>query len=842
MTAPIWLTNGGNLGIIPEEEYYEFVFDAYNPGGGSLTYSLVAGSLPVGLEIKSDGTLVGIPIGKVAGVPSAVSKVTTSTFSLRIKNNQNLVADRTFSLTVAGILPQIFIPANSVLGSFLDGTYVYIDINTVESNNLLNSTFSIISGSLPAGLTFDGQTGIIKGYLTPIVGDQSYQFTIKADNNITIETKNYTINVISIQTLTADTNNFTADNVSLITADILGPKHNPVILTDEGLIGTVRQNTIAEIKISALDYENDNIEFELITGQLPTGLQLDNTTGYIFGQIPTGRLGSIEYEFSIRARKVDYPEYFSTAKTFTIKVLGQIADTVEWQTNSNLGILYTGEISELAVKATVASGRVLNYKLDEEYGTLPIGLNLTQDGLISGRVSFETFMLDSNTTTFDSNTTKFDKTFTFKIAAYDVGNYSYDVKEFTIRIIDQDIEPYENLYIQALFDRDQRDRYNQIVGNSDIFPESYIYRSSDPWYGKNFSRRSLFLAGLNPDEAQVYVEAMTFNHYWKNINFGEIKTARALNDRFEIVYEVVYIDLIDQGVNDQGLGPNLAVNLPANSRNISTIYPNSFPNMSLRMEQGVGYQNKGVLPKWMTSRQDNGTILGFTRALVLCYAQPGKSAEIAYRVKLEQNQFKFLAFTIDRYIWDNSLSSAFNKNTRSFVTNNFTTATGFITGNTQSNVILGVNANITGSGTISGSSGSNTINGNASAFTVELRIGKPIYSNVGNLIGTISSIQSSSSLTLTAPLNSSINNISYISTISNTEFTQELHVNDTILTNTNVILGTVKTITSDNRLILYSNCLANVSSIEFNRSNRDPYSEPGNNDKYLKYPQVGVIS
>jgi hypothetical protein len=99
--------------------------------------------LPVGLEIKSDGTLVGIPVGKVAGVPSAVSKVTTSTFSLRIKNNQNLVADRTFSLTVAGILPQIFVPANSVLGSFLDGTYVYIDINTVESNNLLNSTFSI---------------------------------------------------------------------------------------------------------------------------------------------------------------------------------------------------------------------------------------------------------------------------------------------------------------------------------------------------------------------------------------------------------------------------------------------------------------------------------------------------------------------------------------------------------------------------------------------------------------------------------------------------------------------------------------------------------------------------
>ena len=57
MSAPIWLTNSGDLGIIPEQEYFEFFFDAYNPGGGSLSYSLIAGNLPNGLEIKSNGSM-----------------------------------------------------------------------------------------------------------------------------------------------------------------------------------------------------------------------------------------------------------------------------------------------------------------------------------------------------------------------------------------------------------------------------------------------------------------------------------------------------------------------------------------------------------------------------------------------------------------------------------------------------------------------------------------------------------------------------------------------------------------------------------------------------------------
>lgn len=869
MSVPIWLTPQGDLGIIPEQEYYEFFFDAYNPAGGNLTYSVISGSLPSGLEIRPNGTMLGIPVGRVAGVTLAVPKVTTSTFTIRIKNNQNFVADRTFSITVAGILPQTFTPTSANLGTYLDGTYVYIDINTIEPNRFLQSTFSIIEGELPPGLSFNETTGIIKGYITPVISSQSaentgfdnsafdilgfdftgvsisknYQFTIKADNTITIETQTYEIDVIAIGSLSADSTNYTADDVSIITADILGPKHNPVILNDEGLIATVRQNTNVQILIEALDYEADALTYEIVSGSLPNNLSIDDTTGYIFGQIPFGQLGSTTYEFTVQVKKTNLPYYISDPKTFTLKVLGQISDIVDWQTPSDLGVLYTGEISELSVSATVPSGRQLNYRLAEEFGTLPYGLSLTEDGLITGRVSFDTFMLDSNTTTFDNNTTKFDKTYRFKIAAFDTGNYVYDVKEFTVRIINQDDKPYENLYIQLLPSREQRQIYIDILGNSDIFPESYLYRSSDPWFGKNFSRRTLFLSGLNPDQAAEYIEAMQLNHYWKTIGFGEIKTAQALDENFNIKYEVVYIELLDKGVNSQGLGPNLAVSLPANSRNISTIYPNSFPNMAQRIADGVGYQNRGVLPRWMTSRQPDGRILGFTRALVLCYTKPGRSAEVAYRVSRQQERFQFIDYTIDRYLWDNSLSDVYNKNTQSFRPNNFIIGTGSISGNIQSNVINGITSNITGSGTISGITGNAFITGNNTAFNTELRVGKPLYqANTGNLLGTIASIRSATVLTLSLPLSAPITDNNYVVTISNTDFVNELHVGDTLLTNNNVILGTVKTISSNDKLTLYSNCLANISNIEFYHSNRDPYGTPGSDDKYLKYPQVGVIS
>lgn len=790
-SAPIWLTPAGDLGIIPELEYYILSLDAYNPEGGDLTYSIVSGSLPAGLRLENNGTLNGIPLKDgVAGVPSAVTKVTTSTFTVRVTNTANKVADRTFSLTIGGLLPPVIEPESGDLGTYLDGDYVEVQLTAITQNTLLTTTFSLFSGTLPPGLTITPE-GKIYGYLTPVPSSQTgddtgfdgsafslygfdftgvnvsrfYQFTIQASDSVNIDLNTYTIYVYSRTSLTADNTLLDASYVGIITADTSNA-YSPVLYTEAGSIDSVKQNTRYAYQFNAVDFNNDTLTFHLV-GTLPTGLILNASTGWITGTVPYGSLGSINYPFSIYV--TNSAGMTSEVKNFTIKVLGQVQDQVTWVTNTNIGSIYNGAISDLAVSAYTISGRTLRYKLvASSTGALPVGLDLLDSGLISGRVSFETWSLDGNTISFDQGTTTIDQKYTFTVAAFDTNNLVYDEKEFTINVIKRDQKPYENLYIQILPNRSQRSLYDNIINNNDIFPVEYIYRFDDPWFGKNQYRQSLFLTGLNPLQIADYINAITLNHYWKNLNFGNVKSARALDENFNVKYEVVYIELIDQQVNSQGLGPNLSISLPNNSAGISTVYPNSFPNMAQRVGDNIGYENRSILPEWMTSRQADGTVLGFTRALVLCYTVPGRGADIAYRVQQEADVFRMIDFTIDRYEWDSILSTGFSK------------------------------APLTGAGNITTSTSSNVVLGYGTSFNDEFFANTVIYVN-NVAIGNVETITNATYMTFTT---------NALSTVTNSAFTYSTNIfvinnfvsgtgNISASNTSNVITGQVTTITGN---------------------------------------------
>ena len=961
MAAAIWLTPAGDLGIIPELEYYEIPLDAYNPAGGFVGFTLIAGNLPDGLELYDDGRILGIPVlGQVRGVPVAVNKVTTSTFTIRIKNIENKVSDRTFNLTVAGIDPPVLVPSSSSLGSYIDGTLVNIQLEAVEANPLLTATFTLIAGELPIGLTLSAD-GLISGYLRPIPSEnvfgpfgptwaaesaakpnygpsfdwqnpdynqytvpydsigfdavavnvsKNYQFTIQADDGVNTDVETYTIFVYSRTGLTADNDILTADNVGLVTADT-SSLYSPVLYTDAGTLASIRQNTNFAYQLIAEDYDSDAIQFVIASGSLPPGLTLNASTGWITGLIPYGSLGSVNYNFSVYVQKTTNPTYVSATVTYTLKVLGQIDDTVVWLSPADLGSIYNGAISEFYIEAETTSGRFLRYELDT-IGALPIGLELLSDGVIAGRVSFETLALDNNVTSIDGDLTTFDQVYTFAVNVFDNDNFVSDQKEFTISVIKRNIAPYENLYIQALPNRSQRALYDSIINNSDLIPTNYIYRQWDPWFGKNTLRRVLFMTGLNPDQVADYISAMELNHYWKTLNFGEIKTAKAVDSSFNTVYEVVYIELIDPGVNSAGVGPDLSIAWPTNTQGVGTVYPNSFPNMIDRIAENIGYENRSILPTWMTSRQTNGTVLGFTRALVLTYTIPGKSEEVAYRIRQVQDTFKLIDFTIDRYEWDSVLStnyektpatgtgnitattqsnvvigtgtnfsheliptttiyvsgnvlgnvnvvsntttlsftanalsnvnvSAFTYSTNVFIINNFVSVTGTINANTNSNVITGVVSNVTGSGTITGNVNSTTITGSGTSFNTQLAIGKNLYYS-GNSIGIVTSIRSANVLTLSGVLSANLSNVAYTADGTTTLFARELYVGDTIVINTNVILGTVQTINSNTNLVLYSNSLSTASNVSFEHTARDPYTTPTTGDQYLKFPQVTILA
>jgi hypothetical protein len=928
--AAIWLTPAGNLGTIPESVYYQVQLDAYNASGGTLTYSLISGNLPSGLTLMS--------AGMISGIPNAVTTETTNSFTVRVTNSANQVTDRTFSLAVGFILPPIIVPEPGSLGTYVSGDWVDLQLTATEPVGSLISTFSLYSGALPNGLTLT-DTGRIYGYLKPVIsetaGQQSgfdgsafdkyvfdflgvelsknYVFSVKAYDGAALDINTFSIFVYSRNSVTADSTYFTADNSTIITTDT-SKVYSPVLYTEPGLIGNIRQNAKFAFQFIAEDFNADTITFTAGGNAFPTGLSLSSVTGWLTGLVPYGALGSSTYNFTVNVSKVNKGiTYTSQTRDYSIKLIGRINDTVNWITSSNIGSIYNGSISELSIQASTASNKTLLYKLiDSSIGAMPYGLTLLSDGLISGRASF--------------NVTNPSQTFTFTVAAYDSDNLVYDEKEFTITVIKRDQRPYDNLYIQGFSDRTMRQTYDELINNGDVIPNDYVYRVTDPWFGKNILRRSLFLTGLDPSTMADFISAMQLNHYQKTLRIGDVKTARALDENFNVQYEVVYLELLDQytdlvvsnatsGMSETITTP-LSITWPTNTQGITTVYPNSFTNMVRRLSANIGYQDRSILPTWMTSRQENGTVLGFTRALVLAYVNPGRSAEVAFRVKSNYDGLNTLDYTLDRYLLDSVLSNNFvitpvngngtiTANIRSpnvsganttftsnlainariyssnitlgnvsniisatsltlvsnsssnvssstwtysniFIVNNQSAGSGNISSNTNSNVVTGQVTYVTGSGNISGSSGNNIIIGNSTKFSTELSPGKRLYrSLVGNLsanvIGTVASITSNTSLKLSDPISSSISSISYYADGSTTLFRSEIHQGDVIVAN-GTILGTVDWITSNTALILTANAAGNVSNVSYSHTTRDPYTVPGQGDLYLKFPQVNILA
>jgi hypothetical protein len=90
---PVWNTTAGSIGTVYdiERSSKSFILSASDPDLGSLTYSLLSGSLPTGLSLGSGGI--------ISGTASSVGSDTTSTFTVRVQNATNY-ADRQFSITI----------------------------------------------------------------------------------------------------------------------------------------------------------------------------------------------------------------------------------------------------------------------------------------------------------------------------------------------------------------------------------------------------------------------------------------------------------------------------------------------------------------------------------------------------------------------------------------------------------------------------------------------------------------------------------------------------------------------------------------------------------------------
>lgn len=673
-------------------------------------FNLQAGQLPSGIQVADNGLIIGTPkaVASIQGVPTEVNRDVTSKFTVRAytKNYVNgvyvldRIRDRTFNLTVTGPNPPAFLTPAGQIAQYYDGSLVSdLQIQYTDPDSSDFVTVRLVGGSLPPGLSVS-TTGLISGFIDPLSPidatagfsrdgqgydeysfdfstmsvNSNYEFTLELTDGVFSQLRTFTIYVYSKDSLSADTTDITADN-TFVTADVT-PIRPPIITNPEGSIGTVRNDNWFAYQFIGLDLDGDQVDFELIfdagdSAGIP-GLTLDQNSGWLYGYIPAMGLTENTYDFAVRISKDNDPSS-SNQYDYSLTITGSVDTDITWLTDSNLGTINNGATSTLYVAATNIAGIPLQYQLlSGSASSLPQGLQLLPSGDIAGRVSFDTFALDLGETTFDvtlndlavssvDTETTFDMKHTFVVQAYSVNGLINVTKTFYVTVVREYNKPYENLYIEAMPPLDDRALIQDLLQNADIFQPELLYRPNDPNFGRATKVVYNHAFGLTAATYADYVSSLYENHYWKNLTLGAIEVAQARNSAGEVIYEVVYSRVIDNLLNDQGQSVSKQVTLPYpinedDSTEINTVYPNSLINMRDQVIDTVG-QVSNILPTWMTSKQANGRVLGFTPSWVLAYAKPGKGDQLAYYIRTKFGErLNLIDFEVDRYEIDRLLT------------------------------------------------------------------------------------------------------------------------------------------------------------------------------------------
>ncbi len=764
MTQVTWLTPQGSLGTFAEEEYCQLQLDAYDGSGHNVTYTLIAGVLSDGLQLTPAGVILGIP---VVPNPTSASEY-TQTFTIRATGRSGGIADRTFAITINAIAAPQIIPKNLNLGAFYTGSYINIQLTAIDYSPELSLTWSQLSGTIPAGLTLSS-SGLLSGYLLPPVNKYNvsltgwdvggwgyipwdspstvsdfmiYQFEMQVTDGSRFDQSTYIFTTYIKSSFTADNAILTADNTN-ITTDV-NQVTVPIVTTLAQSLPPIRQNSFFSFKFTGLDLDNRPIYFAMDPiGQtyfapglptpadfvtepfsqtgftLPAGLTLDSMTGWLTGTVGSQVAVSETYTFQVFCYLAADASVVSPPVKFSLTVLGNLNNVIDWNTPSYLGSIDNGNTSEFSIVATSRLGRPLRFSLTPPlastanvdptvtaltytpvaFSRLPQGLTLLDNGDIAGRVSFEYFKMDTDETTFDSKTTTFDNTYTFSVTATDATIFELDAgqttidngftkfddlfindpvihgasvqhsiatvtdtRTFTITVNNYNKQPYQNLYLTSINDTSTRNWFTKILQDQDLFPDSLIYRQYDPNFGKASDIKSLFAVGLTPATISQYALAIANNTVKRRLILNNIKTAVALDENYNVKYEVVYVEVFDPENPNNAIRP--ASYLDSINHNI-TIYPDDLQNMYNNIAT-IGFTNRGALPSWMTSRQPDGSVVGFKQVVVLAYTLPGASALITYRLSYRNIQFNNVNFLVDRYQLDDTLTTNYDTTTQTF--------------------------------------------------------------------------------------------------------------------------------------------------------------------------------
>ena len=262
------ITSGPNFGTFTIGEV-QTAFTATG-GSGNYTWSLVSGTLPTGLAIRSDVPSF-FPAGATAGLIGIATTPGTYNFRISVTSGANSV-QQNCTMKITGLTVK---DAFSLPNAFSGVPYQY----TLTALNGAGPLTWTATSALPPGLTF--LNGVITGTpTTPGVTTVNYTVTDGIDTAF----RSFQITVFTVRFLT----------VGLLPNATQGSTYNASVAATGG---------------------TGSFSYSLVSGGLPGGLSF-NGSGAITGTV---NAGPGRYGFSVTATDSASASY---TKTFSIDVIG----------------------------------------------------------------------------------------------------------------------------------------------------------------------------------------------------------------------------------------------------------------------------------------------------------------------------------------------------------------------------------------------------------------------------------------------------------------------------------------------------------------------------------------
>jgi hypothetical protein len=291
-------------------------------GTAPYTYTVSAGSLPVGLSLNSS-------TGAITGTPTATG---TSSFTIKATDSLSNTGSQAYSVTV-NPAPTITLSPTSLPGATADVAYSQ---QLSASGGTSPYTFAVTSGALPPGITLSS-AGLLSG--TPTVVDSS-PFTVTAtDHNSFTGSQAYTL-VVSAPTIT---------------------------LSPTSLPGATAETAYSQ-QLSASGGTSP-YTFAVTSGSLPAGITL-SSAGLLSGTATAAGT----FPFTVTA--TDHNSFTGSQAYSLVVSAPAITVTPASLPNGQVNAAYSQQLS--------ASGGDAPTTFAVTSGGLPPGLTLTSAGLLSG--------------------------------------------------------------------------------------------------------------------------------------------------------------------------------------------------------------------------------------------------------------------------------------------------------------------------------------------------------------------------------------------------------------------------------------------------------------------------